>query len=311
MNTIRCPLTLLAVAALTLLSACGGGGGGSASQDMSMSTLNLGITDAPLDGATKVWVQFTGVEVKPVSANPVTFSFSPARGFDLLTLSNGQTATFLDGATVPAGEYEWVRLMIDTAPGSSYVINGTGQHNLNIPSGFETGLKLIQGFTMPAGGVANFTIDFSLARSIVAPPGKAPDYMMKPVLRMLDNTQVGMLTGTFAPATLAAQTGCGTHAPVVYVYTGSGVTPDDIYVPSGGQLPAVQPLVTAMAKLNSGSTYAYMIAFMPAGTYTIAFTCEVDDAAIHESALAPPTIHFVTYPTAVTISNGMTTTANF
>jgi hypothetical protein len=50
---------------LAVLSACGGGGS-------STSTLNLGITDAPLAGATKVWIQFTGVELKPVNGDPIT-----------------------------------------------------------------------------------------------------------------------------------------------------------------------------------------------------------------------------------------------
>src|SRR2546421_7820867 len=43
------------------------------------------------------------------------------------------------------------RLMVDTKPGASYVMDSTGQHDLTIPSGAETGLKLIQGFTAPAG----------------------------------------------------------------------------------------------------------------------------------------------------------------
>src|SRR3974390_2700421 len=121
--------------------------------------------------------------------------------------------------------------MIDPSPGTSYVVDTTGQHDLTIPSGAETGLKLIQGFTMPVGGVANFTIDFMLAKSLIAPPGHAPDYMLKPVLRLIDNAQVGTISGTFQAGTLSAQPSCSIHAPVVYVYTGANVTPDDIYQP--------------------------------------------------------------------------------
>jgi hypothetical protein len=223
---------------LSTLAACGGGSNASSG---SMSTLNLGLTDAPLDSATKVWIQFTGVEVKPVNGNAIDFNFSPARGFDLLSLSGGRTATFLNGQSVPAGDYEWVRLMVDTTPGASYLIDSTGQHNLTIPSGAETGLKLIQGFTMPVGGVADFTVDFVLSKSIIAPPGHAPDYLLKPVLRLVDNAQVGTISGTFQASTLAAQPNCGTHAPVVYVYPGAGVTPDDIYLPTSPAVDAPPP----------------------------------------------------------------------
>ena len=41
------------------LAACGGG---SDSVTAPTATLNLSLTDAPVDGAQKVWIQFTGVE---------------------------------------------------------------------------------------------------------------------------------------------------------------------------------------------------------------------------------------------------------
>src|SRR5258708_29549785 len=168
----------------------------------SMSPLSLGLTDAPVSGVTKVWIQFTGVEVKPAGGNAIDFMFSSEKGFDLLSLQGGTTATFLSGSAVPPGQYEWVRLMVDTKPGASYVMDSTGQHDLTIPSGAETGLKLIQGFTMPVGGMANFTVDFVLSRSLIAPQGLSPDYLLKPVLRLVDHSQVGTISGTFAASSL-------------------------------------------------------------------------------------------------------------
>jgi hypothetical protein len=302
-------LSLFALA----LNACSGSGGDGSSGN---STLNLGLTDASVTGVTKVWIQFTGVEVKPVNANPIDFNFSPEKGFDLLTLQGGTTATFLNGSTIPAGQYEWVRLMVDTNPGAMYVMDSTGQHNLTIPSGAETGLKLIQGYTMPAGGVANFTVDFVLSKSLIAPPGQSPDYKLKPVLRLVDNAQVGTIAGVFDPTTLSAQSNCGTQPPVVYVYPGANVTPDDIYSPPAGTndvdaTGSAEPLTTTTAALNSSSQYAYSVAFLPVGTYTVAFTCDPDDANLDEDTLSPNPIHFTTYPQPVTVSTNMTSAANF
>src|SRR5262249_44971305 len=279
-------------------------------------TMNLALTDAPVTGVTKVWIAFTGVELKPANSDPVDISFSPAKAFDLLTLQGGTTATFLNGSTVPAGEYEWVRLMVDMSPGASYVIDSTGQHDLTIPSGAETGLKLIRGFTMPVGGVADFTVDFDLRKSLIAPPGQSPNYVLKPVLRLVDNAQVGTISGTFQATTLAAQSNCGAAPPVVYIYPGSAITPDDIYVPVAGAsdtdaAPLTEPLATTTASLNSMGDYAYSIAFVPAGTYTAAFTCDPDDPSIDESELTPDPIHFAVYPQPVTVSAGMVATANF
>jgi hypothetical protein len=316
-KTTRSLIYATLVSVTAVLGACGGSGGSSPSQT---STLNLALTDAPLTSASKVWVQFTGVELQPMNGSAVTINFSPARGFDLLTLSNGATATFLDGAVIPAGQYQWVRLMVDPAPGSSYLIDATGQHNLTVPSGAETGLKLIQGFTMPVGGIANFTIDFVLRKSIVAPPGQSPDYLLKPVLRMVDNAQVGTIAGTFQAATLAAQPACGTAPPTVYLYQGGGVTPDDIYIPASGSSDApppagapaeVEPLVTTTAALNASSLYAYSVAFLPAGTYSVAFTCDADDPSVDESALTPNPINFTVYSQPVVVTANQTTTVGF
>jgi hypothetical protein len=274
-----------------------------------MSTLNLGLTDASVSGVSNVWIRFTGVEVKPAGGNPIDFMFSPAKSFDLLTLQGGTTATFLNGATIPAGQYEWVRLMVDTSAGASFVMLSSGQqHDLTIPSGAETGLKLIQGFTMPVGGMANFTVDFVLSKSLIAPQGLSPDYLLKPVLRLVDNSQVGTISGTFQAMTLSIP--CGTRPPVVYVYAGGSVTPDDIYnSPDTTDLPsAAQPLTTATAALNSMNDYAYSIAFLPSETYTVAFTCDPDDPTVDESALG--TIHFAATQ-AVAVTANMTTMVNF
>jgi len=80
-----------------------------------------------------------------------------------------------------------------------------------IPSGAETGLKLIQGFTMPVGGVADFTVDFVLAKSIIAPPGRLPGYMLKPIhCGWLTTRRSARFAGTLQSSTLAAQPHCGT-----------------------------------------------------------------------------------------------------
>jgi hypothetical protein len=301
-NIRRGPVAL-AIAALAM-AGCGGEEG--------TSTLNLALTDAPVDEATTVWVQFTGVEVKPANGPAEAFMFTAPKGYDLLTLQNGNAATLLGDTTVDAGEYEWVRLILDPAPGSSYVVDDSGRHDLRIPSGAQTGLKLVRGFTMPAGGRADFTIDFVLQESIIAPPGQSPDYLMKPVLRMTNNIETGSIAGTFAAPTLAAIPACAGKAPSVYLYTGAGVVPDDLYNPLEGPpdtAPDVSPLVTAIAAPNASSQYAYRIGFVQAGTYTVAFTCNDDNPAVDENATTP--LAFVVYPTPVVVTAGQTATANF
>src|SRR5262249_31718980 len=159
-------------------------------------------------------------------------------------------------------------------------------------SGAETGLKLIQGYTMPVGGVANFTVDFVLNKSLIAPPGQSPDYKLKPVLRLVDNAHVGTIAGGFDATKLSLQPNCGTSAPVGYVYRGAARRPDDIYVAPDGTTDvdaagSAEPLTTTIAALNSSSQYTYSVAFLPAGTYTVAFTCDPDDPTVDEDTLSP------------------------
>lgn len=98
--------------------------------------------------------------------------------FDLLTLQNG-TFTSLANASVPAGHYTQIRLRV--AAGSNVVVGGVA-HPLVIPSGMQTGVKLVSGFEVPAGGVAQLTLDFDGARSIVVAGDGT--YHLKPTIKV-------------------------------------------------------------------------------------------------------------------------------
>jgi hypothetical protein len=58
---------ITAIAAAVVLGVAGCGGGGD-----SNNMMNLSVADAPVDGAEKVVVEFSGVELIPNTGNPVT-----------------------------------------------------------------------------------------------------------------------------------------------------------------------------------------------------------------------------------------------
>ena len=84
---------------------------------------------------------------------------------------------------------------------------------------------------------------------------------------------VGAIAGTVNAALVPG--GC---TPAVYVFEGAGVTPDDI----DGTAP--DPVTTATVKLDSGA-YKYKAAFLEAGSYTVAYTCQaaMDDPAVNDA----------------------------
>jgi len=264
---VSCVCVAVAAMCAAMILGCGGGGG---SASTGTGRITLGITDAPVDGATAVVVKFTAIELKPEGGEPITIGLDPAPSVDLLDLAGGSSRELLSDREVPAGRYQWIRLLIDAQQNtpSSYIDLADGQRfPLYVPSGSESGLKLIRGFTVAAGSVSDFTIDFDLRKSVIAPPGRAPNYILKPVLRIVDNLRVGTLQGTVAAALVPA--GC---TPLVYVFSGAGVVPDDLDVAAA---PDVDPLVSVPVTLDAASgEYRFRVAFLEAGEYTAAFTCD-------------------------------------
>lgn len=269
--------------------------------DDETGTMTLAVTDAPVDNATAVVVQFTGVELKPASGAPQVFEFDETREIDLLALQGGGSEIILDEVTLPAGQYNWVRLMVtaERLMMDSYITLEDGSmHSLWIPSGDETGLKLVTPFVVPGIGTADFTIDFDLRKSVHRPDELTGDYILKPALRLIDNTEVGAIAGTVAQ-TLFTQD-C---TPAVYVFGGSDATPDDVDAVET----EADPVNTARIKLNANNgLYEYRAAFLEAGEYTAALTC---DAALDDPE-TNDTLNFLATQNA-TVTAGQTTEIDF
>ena len=259
-------------AALALVvAACGGGGGSRNSMPtMGQPQMRLSVADAPpADGAPHVVVVFTGVELTGNGGNPVTINFASPKSIDLVTQSGTASAVLFD-QPIPAGSYGQVRLMVqaDGSSNNSYIVLADGSmHGLRIPSGAETGLKLVSGFTVPSSGVVDYTIDFDLRQAITCPPGQGPACLLKPALRLVDNTTVGNIQGQIT-STLPA--GC---TPGVYLYSGTVVRPEDMN--SGA--PATdtnQPIASKVPVATTSPPYYYQFTFLTPGSYTVAFTCQ-------------------------------------
>jgi hypothetical protein len=266
------------------LAGCGGTGDAPDRQ----GKLSLSVTDAPLDDATSAIIQFHGVAFKREgdSAEIVRNIDPSPRQLDLLEYQEGRAALLLNGITLPAGRYEWVRLIVDneTNVRDSYLVLGGGTEcELRVPSGAESGLKLNRGFEIPVDGSVALTIDFDLAKSVHAPPGQTGSgtdctqaYLLRPVLRIVDDANVGAIAGTVDNSLVTAD--C---SPKVYIFEGAGVVPDDIEdTAAAGD---VDPLLVADVGIENGSTaYSYKAAFLPPASYTVAFTCAKDDPTADE-----------------------------
>ncbi len=281
---------------LLLLAGCGGGDTGTTTA----SRIDLGITDAPVDGADAVWVEFSEVVIQPADGARINILMEDVDGnptpkrINLLDLQGGVRDMLLDGYELPAGQYSWIRLMVNAeADGilDSYIeFPGPLQYELRVPSGSQTGLKINTGFEILEGDTNDYTIDFDLRKSVHQPKGQTgpsgdPVYWLRPTLRLMKTATTGTISGTVDPVVYAGEACDGnTVGYAVYVFSGAGVIPVDVNVNDPD--PARNNPVTTAAISDDGN-FTYTAAYLSGGTYTVAATCaadlddpEQDDAAV-------------------------------
>lgn len=275
---------LVGLLLVLLLSACGGSSSGPG-----VGILNLELTDSPVDSAKEVVVVFTGVEVKPSDGEVISFDYcNPAiniddcKKIDLLTLEGGATTDLLTNEELPAGEYDWMRLKVYTDPtalDASYIVikneetENLDPYNLFIPSGNQTGLKLVSGFTIAQGSIKRLVIDFILRKSVLAPPGLEPYYLLKPTLLMYDQQDTATIIGDVDLDLLGTEQDVAQCDGGVYLFDGAGATPDD---QDGDPADGADPIL--YDSLGDSGIVSYTIPFVDAGdggsaSYTVAFTC--------------------------------------
>lgn len=158
-------------------------------------TLKLNLVDSPA-AYDAVIVQVDSVQVHAAGEDSTsgwrTVS-SNAGEWDLLTLRNGLSALLAD-AQLPAGHYTQIRLRL--GDGNRVVVDGV-EHDLEVPSGARTGLKLNHEFTIEDGVLTEITLDFDANRS-VHETGNGR-WMLRPVIRAMAHVVSGSLGGVVLP----------------------------------------------------------------------------------------------------------------
>lgn len=278
------------IAASISISGCSGG----SSSGPGTGLLSMAVSDAPVQEARQVCVEFTEVEFKKAGSDSQVFVFDLPAKIDLLAYQGMNAAPLLIDEEMEAGEYQWIRLAANAPQGAnagggagtndseclgegSYIVTEDGGvHGLYIPSSAQSGLKLNRGFTLPVGGRADFVAEFDLMRSVHAPEGMNPDYILRPTVRLLDRTETGSIAGEVSLA-LATQTGC---MAAVYLYN-AGEIPDDNE--NDAETDSVDPIASAMVEMQNDGRFVYEIGPVLAGPYDVAFSCDGDDPVADET----------------------------
>jgi hypothetical protein len=268
-----------ALAAL-LLASCGGG---------SVHGIDLSITDAPIDLASSVNISFAQIKLSGPGITPTVLNITPASSVDLFQLQGGLAQGIVTSIQAQPGHYTTLTMTIlaDAASGQSNITLPDGVHILYLAPGVSPQVQIPVDFDFASGGDLALTVDFDLRKSIIVDPNDPTKYQLIPAMRAVQNQLAGAITGTVATPLITCLD------PAIYVYQGD-VTPADVNInaPAG----AVQPISTALVGLNSTSgQYNFTAGFLPAGEYTIAFTCAAtQDVANQANTLSFSNVQHVT-----------------
>lgn len=147
--------------------------------------LKLLLTDFPIKGneVSKVLITIKSIEIHSETQGwiPVV-DYVTGRVFDLLTLQNGKTAD-LGELSLEPGVYNQIRIHL-SSDNQIEVDEGNGPtlKPLKIPSGQQTGIKLVHPFEVTKQGVTALTLDFNAEKSVIQTGKK---YQLKPTIKII------------------------------------------------------------------------------------------------------------------------------
>jgi Domain of unknown function (DUF4382)/Carboxypeptidase regulatory-like domain len=180
------------------LLGCGGSSG--SGNAPTQSAINVSLVDGPTSAYRSLFVNIQSIQISKDGASWTTLSTLNGPPIDLLTLTGGVSESLAKGVTLDAGTYGQIRLLLGST-GNTVVLNDGTSHDLTIPSGTQTGIKLVGPFVVQPGTTADVWIDFDAAHSIqLVGAGASGKYMLRPTVFAYEKAVTGSISGTLTDA---------------------------------------------------------------------------------------------------------------
>lgn len=172
------------------------------------AVVNVRLTDAP-GNYQQVNIDIAGVEFK--SDDGITLNLNINSGvYNLLDFVNG-VDTLIASGNFQAGTLSQIRLILGE---NNSVMVDSVVYPLSTPSAMQSGLKLNVHTPITAGVVYNLLLDFDANQSIVV-TGNG-EYILKPVIRVLDVAMSGSIHGSVSPPAALPATATATDGTNTY-----------------------------------------------------------------------------------------------
>src|SRR5258708_5943711 len=202
---VRTPMRVLTLVCAIAFAAWLPGCGSSNNSASGTGTLRVAMVDGPDPTITAFTVTITRIEANINGAwSPINLS---VQTFDLLNFAH--SSLLVGSIGLPAGHYNQLRLF----PSSATVTDADGTFNVNIPSGYQTGIKINIDANVAADQVTTVTLDFNIHHSLHK-LGNG-NYQLQPVITAFLQVANGAISGTIRYNGVAAS---GTVLTAIYTY---------------------------------------------------------------------------------------------
>ena len=290
----------LSMSLLFTVLGCDDSGGGA-----STAPVSFGVSDAPVEGLSEVVItidrivlnrpgsddviidEFTNEDLGVIDADTIQIDLLDYRGMDNLLI--------VGPVELDVAEYQNLRLeIIDDDIDRSYVVEEADGsiHPINVPS---NELKLGR-FEVEDRGDQTFILEFGLRQAMTYNPG--PDrYILKPRgVRIVEVTRGSTVGGIVDPVLFDGVPPCdakefATVGNVVYLYQGHDLDPADLGDDFDPEMDpeAAASLLSPYASETVAADGSYLFSYMPAGNYTLAFSCDAteDDPEMDDGIFIP------------------------
>jgi hypothetical protein len=287
MKTFKLSSWIILSLILLMFVACGGGGGPGG--DVATGILSLSLTDASSSDYQAVFVTIDEVQVhlggnenNPNHWKSVDMPISPLT-VDLFDLVNGVRED-LGLVDLDVGRYTQMRLIIgndpnpDYHPFANYVITNTETpvvHELKIPSGYNTGFKVVNGFTINADQMTELILDFDATRSVIQ-AGSSGQWLLKPTVKAIEEEGYAIIEGRVTDGATPTPSGIDGATPTPSGIDGALVTVQKYNSTAVDPKDKVEIIASTLTDSNSGENGHFKLFVKPLAEnehyYLVAFT---------------------------------------
>lgn len=193
---------------------------GDETNSTSTGELSLLLTDASTEEYKAVYATIKEVQVHS-GGNTEEESrgwevvAEPNETFNLIELVNGAIEE-LGIRDLSPSHYTQLRMILDDTaddgtnikgeshPFANYIVTQSdGYEELKIPSGFQTGIKIVHGFDIAEGQLTELILDFDVSKSVIK-AGNSGKWILKPTIKVIDTLVTASVSGIISDGDTSA-----------------------------------------------------------------------------------------------------------